>query len=82
MKKKELELRVLEIVEDQYSVIDEKIDLESNFHELGNDSLDKVEFVMDLEKEFDIEIEDERLDELNVIQNYVDIVAEKLNIME
>ena len=55
-----VEVRVTEIVAEQLGVEKEKIKRESNFvNDLGADSLDTVELVMELEEEFDINIPDE-----------------------
>ena len=55
-----VEERVTEIVAEQLGVEKEKIKRESNFvNDLGADSLDTVELVMELEEEFDINIPDE-----------------------
>ena len=44
---------------------------------LGADSLDTVEVIMELEKEFDIEIKDDVAEELKTVEDHVKIV-EKL----
>ena len=55
-----VEERVKDIVAEQLGVDKEKIKLESNFvNDLGADSLDTVELVMELEEEFDISIADD-----------------------
>ena len=55
-----VEQKVVEIVAEQLGVDKEKIKPESNFvNDLGADSLDTVELVMELEEEFDISIPDE-----------------------
>ena len=49
--------RVTDIVADQLGVDKEKITAETSFvNDLGADSLDTVELVMELEEEFDINI--------------------------
>jgi acyl carrier protein len=55
-----VEERVVNIVAEQLGVEKDKIKRESNFvNDLGADSLDTVELVMELEEEFDINIPDE-----------------------
>ena len=50
-----VEQRVIDIVAEQLGVDKDKIKSESNFvNDLGADSLDTVELVMELEEEFDI----------------------------
>ena len=52
--------RVIEIVAEQLGVDKEKITPETSFvNDLGADSLDTVELVMELEEEFDINIPDD-----------------------
>ena len=52
-----VEERVVNIVAEQLGVDKDKIKTESNFvNDLGADSLDTVELVMELEEEFDINI--------------------------
>lgn len=85
MNKQELELQVKQMLIDM-SIEDWTIeDLKSDDRvkqELCYDSLDTVEIIMNLEKEFDISIEDEECEQLSTVQDYIDIVAEKLNITE
>lgn len=55
-----VEERVVDIVAEQLGVDKDKIKPESNFvNDLGADSLDTVELVMELEEEFDINIADD-----------------------
>ncbi|MFD2555072.1 acyl carrier protein [Sphingobacterium tabacisoli] len=52
---------------------------ESNlFDDLGFDELDFIEFIIFLEKEFDIEISDELAEEIRTIQNAIDAVNGRL----
>jgi acyl carrier protein len=54
-----VEERVIDIVSEQLGVDKAKITLETSFvTDLGADSLDTVELVMELEEEFDISIPD------------------------
>lgn len=46
--------------------------------ELGGDSLDRVELVMALEDEFDIEIPDEELDKFTTVQSVVEYMQSKI----
>ena len=46
--------------------------------DLGMDSLDKVEFIMDLETEFDINIPDEDAEEVLIVKEVVDYLTTKL----
>ncbi len=47
--------------------------------DLGADSLDVVELVMEVEKQFDIEIPDEAAEEINLVSDYYPIIEKLLN---
>ena len=54
--------RVIDIVSEQLGVEKEKVSPETSFvNDLGADSLDTVELVMELEEEFDITIPDDEI---------------------
>ena len=60
-----VEERVVNIVAEQLGVDKDKIKPESNFvNDLGADSLDTVELVMELEEEFDINIADDAAEKI------------------
>ena len=57
---KKIQERVIEIVCEQMGASRDKISLETSFiQDLGADSLDTVELVMEFEDEFDLNIPDE-----------------------
>ena len=63
-----VEERVVNIVAEQLGVEKEKISRESNFvNDLGADSLDTVELVMELEEEFDINIADDAAEKIQTV---------------
>ena len=63
-----VEERVKDIVAEQLGVDKEKIKRESNFvNDLGADSLDTVELVMELEEEFDINIPDDAAEKIQTV---------------
>ena len=63
-----VETKVIEIVAEQLGVDKEKIKPESNFvNDLGADSLDTVELVMELEEEFDISIPDDAAEKIQTV---------------
>ncbi|MCH2177802.1 MAG: acyl carrier protein [Mariniblastus sp.] len=63
-----VEEKVIDIVAEQLGVDKEKIKPESNFvNDLGADSLDTVELVMELEEEFDISIPDEAAEKIQTV---------------
>ena len=63
-----VEQRVIEIVSEQLGVDKEKITTDTSFvNDLGADSLDTVELVMELEEEFDISIPDEAAEKIQKV---------------
>ena len=63
-----VEERVVSIVAEQLGVEKEKITRDSNFvNDLGADSLDTVELVMELEEEFDINIADDAAEKIQTV---------------
>ncbi len=63
-----IEERVFDIVAEQLGVEKEKITKESHFiNDLGADSLDTVELVMELEEEFDINIADDAAEKIQTV---------------
>ncbi len=63
-----VEERVVNIVAEQLGVEKEKITRDSNFvNDLGADSLDTVELVMELEEEFDINIADDAAEKIQTV---------------
>ncbi len=68
-----IEERVKKVIAERLSVDEAEIKNESNFiDDLGADSLDLVELVMDLETEFDIVIEDEQAEKITSVQSAID----------
>jgi len=72
--------KVKDVTAEMLGIEKEKISDDSNFIEdLGADSLDTVELVMEMEEEFDIEIPDEDANELRTVQDVVDYLEERVN---
>lgn len=70
-----IEERVTDIVAEQLGVDKEKITRETSFvNDLGADSLDTVELVMELEEEFDISIPDEAAEKIQKVGEAVDFI--------
>ncbi len=60
--------KVIEIVCDQLGVSKDKVNPETSFiNDLGADSLDTVELVMEFEEEFDINIPDEDAEKIQTV---------------
>ena len=72
--------KVKEIVIDKLGVEDSTITLEAKFiDDLGADSLDTVELIMQFEEEFGIEIPDEEAEHLLSVGQAIDFISSKLN---
>ncbi len=70
-----IEERVTDIVAEQLGVDKDKITRETSFvNDLGADSLDTVELVMELEEEFDISIPDEAAEKIQKVGEAVDFI--------
>ena len=76
----EIAAKVKEIIVDKLGVEHSKITLEAKFiDDLGADSLDTVELIMQFEEEFSIEIPDEEAEHLLSVGQAVDFISNKLN---
>lgn len=68
-----VEERVIDIVAEQLGVEKEKVTAETSFvNDLGADSLDTVELVMELEEEFDITIPDDAAEKIQTVGQAVE----------
>lgn len=73
-----LEEKVIEIIVEQLDVTKEECVLEASFIEdLGADSLDLVELIMEMEENFGIQIADDELERIRTIQDVVDFLKAK-----
>ena len=70
-----VEERVVNIVAEQLGVDKEKVSRETSFvNDLGADSLDTVELVMELEEEFDITIPDDAAEKIQTVGQAVEFI--------
>ncbi len=73
------EERVIEIVTEQMGVDKGQVTRETSFvNDLGADSLDTVELVMEFEDEFDINIPDEDAEKIQTVGQAIDYVEAHL----
>lgn len=73
--------KVIGIIIDKLGVNKEEATPEAHFvNDLGADSLDTVELIMELEREFDIEIPDEKAEGIGTVQEAVDYVLKELKL--
>ena len=71
----EIEQKVISIVAEQLSVDKAEISRETSFvNDLGADSLDTVELVMELEDEFDMNIPDDEAEKLQTVGSAIDFI--------
>ena len=69
--------RVTDIVAEQLGVDKDKISAETSFvNDLGADSLDTVELVMELEEEFDINIPDDAAEKIQTVGQAVAFIEQ------
>lgn len=74
----EIEGKVIDIIVKQMGVNKDQVTLETSFvNDLGADSLDTVELVMELEDEFDMNIPDEEAENLQTVGDAVKYIKEK-----
>ena len=74
-----IEERVKDIVAEQVGVDKSQITRETSFiNDLGADSLDTVELVMEFEDEFDISIPDEDAEKIQTVGQAIDYVEAHL----
>ena len=68
-------------------IIKENLDIDQNtdvaldahiMHDLGGDSLSAVEIVMEIEEQFDIEIDDSEVEDLESINALVDLIKDRI----
>ena len=71
-----IEQKVKAIIAENLGVSEDEIKTTSSFIEdLGADSLDIVELVMQMEEEFEVEIPDEEAENIKTVQNAVDYIT-------
>ncbi len=72
-----IEERVVDIVADQLGVDKEKVSRDTSFvNDLGADSLDQVELVMELEEEFDLDIPDDAAEKIQTVGQAIEFIEQ------
>ena len=72
-----IEDRVRKIVAEQLGVKEEEVKAEASFvDDLGADSLDTVELIMEFEKEFDIQIPDDQAENIGTVGQAISYIEE------
>ena len=74
----DIEQRVKEIIVNQLNVNEEQITPDASFiDDLGADSLDTVELIMEFEKEFSVTIPDEDAEKIATVGDALSYIEEK-----
>ena len=69
--------RVTKIIVDKLGLEDSEVNAEASFTtDLGADSLDTVELIMEFEKEFDIAIPDEKAEKIQTVGDAISYLEE------
>ena len=72
--------RVKAIIVDKLGVDESEVTLEASFtNDLGADSLDTVELIMEFEKEFDIQIPDDQAEKISTVGQAVTYIEDLNN---
>ncbi|NGP86936.1 acyl carrier protein [Fodinibius halophilus] len=75
----DVEAKVKSIIVDKLGVDESEVTHEANFtNDLGADSLDTVELIMEFEKDFDISIPDEDAENIATVGNAVEYLQDKV----
>ena len=70
--------KVKDVIVDKLGVEEDSIKSEAHFvNDLGADSLDTVELIMEFEEEFGIEIPDDAAETIQTVQNAIDYIQSK-----
>jgi len=78
MERNLLEQKVKDIIVDNIGLDVEEIKDDSNFkNDLGFDSLDEIELVMEIEKEFSINLPDGELENINIFSECINYLLTK-----
>jgi acyl carrier protein len=69
--------KVKEIIVDKLGVDESEVTSEASFtNDLGADSLDTVELIMEFEKEFDIAIPDDQAEKIGTVKDAISYIEE------
>ncbi len=79
MSRKEIETILTEILMDKLEIPETKISLESTMKDLGADSLQEVEIILEIEQKFTISIPDDLEMEAQKISSLCNFIEKKLS---
>lgn len=73
----EVESKFIELVSEKVYADSYNVTLDANFQDdLGCDSLDAIEILMEAEREFGITIPDNRIEHINTVREAIDLIME------
>ncbi len=79
MDRKEIMGKVRKIISEKLGVEEEKVVEEAKLiDDLGADSLDLVDLIMDLENEFGVKVDDSDIEKISTVGEVVDYITRKL----
>lgn len=71
--------KIRHIISQQFDVAEEDIELDTIFvDDLNADSLDLVELVMELEDEFNTEVDDGEIEDIETVEDAVEYIEKKI----
>ena len=71
-----IQSRIISLTATQLGLGEDEVSLDSNFmDDLGADSLDTVELIMNIEEEFEIEIPDNEVAEMHTVKSVLNYVT-------
>ena len=76
-----VETKIIEIIQEKAGIQGEEISLDAHLaNDLGLDSLDAVELILELENIFAITISDEVAEQIQTVRQAIEVVKTELNI--
>lgn len=69
--------KLKEILSEQLGIDEESITPDTTIEDLGADSLDLVEAVMNIEEAFGVNIDDNEIENLKTVKDFLDYIANK-----
>ena len=69
--------KLKEILAEQLGVDEDSITVQTTIDDLGADSLDLVEAVMNIEEAFGVNIDDDEIENLKTVGDFLDYIANK-----
>ncbi len=71
--------KIRELIVDQFGADEQEISMETSFiDDLSADSLDVVELIMAIEEEFNIEVDDSQVEQIQTVGDVVNYLSEKI----